>query len=302
MTLKEKVVKNIVARVIQSQDHRAEIVNMINADFLQFAVDFFKKVVDAKLNSQDITIDWYRKAFMNENLPADDIAINAGLNKKTIHNIYRSSTKEIVIEASSEHFEALYNSILALVESEPEIDLTLTIKLKGVSVDLNVSESLIVINTLAVKRAALRGGAWSTMGKKVEKYLMITLCRLYQVDEKYYNAEHFVRNRKLAFDREIDFYLKNNGKQYKCEVKLMGQGNPESADAIIARNSNVFVADTLSEQNKNQCDSLGVSWVALKDPEGYRRFKLVLDRFGIPYTDYNGNLPEDLERILNDIL
>ncbi len=302
MTLKEQVVKNIITRVIQSQDHRTEIVNMINADFLQFAVDFFKKVVSAKLNSQEITIDWYRKAFMNENLPADDIAINAGLNKKTIHNMYRSSTKEIVIEASNEHFEALYNSILALTESEPEIDLTLTIKFKGVSVDLNISESLIVINALAVKRAALRGGAWSTMGKKVEKYLMITLCKLYQVDEKYYNAEHFTRNRKLAFDREIDFYLNHNGKQYKCEVKLMGQGNPESADAIIARDSNVFVADTLSQQNKNQCDALGISWVALKDPEGFRRFKLVLDRFGIPYTDYNGDLPKDLDKILNEVL
>ena len=122
MTLKEQIVKNIVSRVIQSKDHRAEIVNMINADFLQFAVDFFKKVVDAKLHSQDITIDWYKTAFMNDRLPADDIAINAGLNKKTIHNMYRSSTKEIVIEASNEHFEALYNSIQALVDSEPEID------------------------------------------------------------------------------------------------------------------------------------------------------------------------------------
>ena len=36
----------------------------------------------------------------------------------------------------------------------------------------------------------------------------------------------------------------------------MGKGNPESADAIIARNTNVFVADTLSTQNKNQCDEL----------------------------------------------
>lgn len=302
MTLKEQVVKNIIARVIQSQDHRAEIVNMINADFLQFAVDFFKKVVNAKLRSKDITIEWYKKAFMNDRLPADDIAINAGLNKKTIHNMYRSSTKEIVIEASNEHFEALYNSIQALVDSGPEIDLTLTVKFKGVSVDLNVSESLIVINTLAVKRAALRGGAWSTMGKKVEKYLMLTLCKLYQVDERFYNAEHFVRNRQLAFDREIDFYLKNNGKQYKCEVKLMGQGNPESADAIMARDSDVFVADTLSVQNKNQCDALGVSWVALKDPNGYKRFKLVLERFGIPYVDYNGDLATDLDSILNKLL
>jgi len=65
--------------------------------------------------------------------------------------------------------------------------LILTIKFKGVSVDLNINESLIVINSLAVKRAALRGGLWSTAGKRVEKPLMQTLCKLYDVpNENYY--------------------------------------------------------------------------------------------------------------------
>lgn len=302
MTLKEQVIKNIISRVIKSQDYRIEIINLINAEFLQFSIDFFKKVVESKLNSNDITIEWYKQAFMNNTLPPEDIAINSGLNKKTISNMYRSATKQIVIEASNEHFETLYNSIQALVENENEIDLTLTIKFRGVSVDLNVSESLIVINTLAVKRAALRGGMWSTAGKRVEKYLMLALCKLYKVDSQYYNAEHFVKNRELDVDREIDFYLKNQGKEYKCEVKLMGQGNPESADAIIARGSHVFVADTLSQQNKNQCDQLNVSWVACRDVNGYRRFEKVLQRFEIPYTQYNGNLDEDLPEILNQIM
>ena len=291
MTLTDQVIRNIVARVIKSRDYRIEIVNLINAEFLQFAVDFFKQVVSAKLNSEDITIEWYKRVFMNEKLPSDDIAINSGLNKKTISNMYRSATKQIVIEASNEHFDSLYHSIQSLVENEHDIDLTLTIKFKGVSVDLNVSESLIVINTLAVKRAALRGGLWSTAGKRAEKYLMLTLCKLYKVEEEYYNAEHFVRNRELDVDREIDFYLKNNGKEYKCEVKLMGQGNPESADAIIARQSDVFVADTLSQQNKNQCEQLGICWIACRDENGFKRFKLALDKFNIPYHYCPKKLP-----------
>lgn len=301
MTLTDQVIRNIVARVIKSRDYRIEIVNLINAEFLQFAVDFFKQVVSAKLNSEDITIEWYKRVFMNEKLPSDDIAINSGLNKKTISNMYRSATKQIVIEASNEHFDSLYHSIQSLVENEHDIDLTLTIKFKGVSVDLNVSESLIVINTLAVKRAALRGGLWSTAGKRAEKYLMLTLCKLYKVEEEYYNAEHFVRNRELDVDREIDFYLKNNGKEYKCEVKLMGQGNPESADAIIARQSDVFVADTLSQQNKNQCEQLGICWIACRDENGFKRFKLALDKFNIHYTNYSGNLDQDLPQVLNEV-
>jgi hypothetical protein len=287
--------------VIKSQDYRIEIVNLINAEFLQYADYYFKKIAYAKLDSEEITIDWYKKAFMDENLPSDDIAINAGLNKKTISNMYGTATKTIVIEAANEHFESLYQSIQALVELEKEIDLTLTIKMKSVSVDLNVSESLIVINTLAVKRAALRGGLWSTAGKSAEKYLMLTLCKLYQVPENNYNAAHFVKDKGKKVDREIDFYLLNNGKEYLCEVKLMGKGNPESADAIFARKSDVFIADTLSQQNKNQAEELNVYWVALRDENGYKRFGEMLQKLNIPHKDYNGNLDVDLPKILEEL-
>lgn len=82
----------------------------------------------------------------------------------------------------------------------------------------------------------------------------------------------------------------------------MGQGNPESADAIFARNTNVFVADTLSQQNKNQSELLGVLWVALKDNDGYKQFGEVLTKLGIPHTDYTGlDLNADLEDILDDL-
>ena len=301
MTLTDQVIKNIITRVVKSEDYRIEIVNLINAEFLQFSIDFFKKVVNAKLNSEDSTIDWYRQHFMATTLPSDDIAINAGLNMKTISNMYGSATRSIVIEASNEHFESLYQSIQTLVEIEEGIDLTLTIKLKGVSVDLNVSESLIVINTLAVKRAALRGGLWSTAGKSAEKYLMLTLCKLYQVPESNYDATHFVKDKGKKVDREIDFYLLNGVQKYLCEVKLMGKGNPESADAVIARYTNVFVGDTLSLQNKNQCDQLGVHWVALRDRNGYQRFGEALQALGIPHQPYNGNLDDDLPEILDGL-
>ncbi|HPB57512.1 MAG TPA: CfrBI family restriction endonuclease [Bacteroidales bacterium] len=302
MTLTDQIVKNIIKRVIKSQDYRIEIVNLLNAEFLQFAVDFFKKVVLAKLENQDVTIEWYKKTFMDDNLPSDDIAINSGLNKKTIENMYGTAKKKVVIEAAKEHFESLYQNIQSLVEMDNEIDLTLTIKMNGVSVDLNVSESLIVINTLAVKRAALRGGLWSTAGKSAEKYLMLALCKLYQVPESNYDASRFVKDKGKKVDREIDFYLLNNDKEYLCEVKLMGKGNPESADAIIARDSNVFVADTLSQQNKNQCDQLGIKWVALRDESGYKRFGKVLSELNVPHTDFTGDIDTYLDEILSELL
>lgn len=70
-----------------------EVVALINAEFLQFSIDFFKKVIDAKFKNQDLTVDWYKKTFLNARLSSDEIAINSGLNKKTITNMYNSASK-----------------------------------------------------------------------------------------------------------------------------------------------------------------------------------------------------------------
>ncbi|PIV53111.1 MAG: CfrBI family restriction endonuclease, partial [Elusimicrobia bacterium CG02_land_8_20_14_3_00_37_13] len=90
----EQVAKNIIKKLLKGEDYRIEVVTLINAGFLQFAIDFFKKVVDAKLKSKNITVDWYKKEFLNPDLPARDIAINSGLNEKTIHNMFNSSTNK----------------------------------------------------------------------------------------------------------------------------------------------------------------------------------------------------------------
>ena len=302
MTITEQVVKNIIKKLLRGEDYRIEVITLINAEFLQFAIDFFKRIVDAKLKNKNITADWYKKEFLNPNLPAGDIAINSGLNKKTIHNMFNSSTKEIVIDASSEHYDALHETIKNLVDTEHDLELTLTIKFKGVSVDLNVSESLIVINTLAVKRAELRGGLWSTAGKRVEKPLMQTLCGLYGVSDKNYSLK--IKGKTIKeddFKREIDFYLVEGKNQYKCEVKLMGRGNPESADAVIARDSKVFVADKLSDTNKKQLNSLKVEWVEMRSDGGFKRFETILDHLKIPHEKLPENIDKKLEVVFKEI-
>ena len=302
MTITEQVAKNIIRKLLKGEDYRIEVVTLINAEFLQFAVDFFKKIINAKLINKNITVDWYKKEFLNPDLPARDIAINSGLNEKTIHNMFNSSTREIVIEASNEHYDTLYEAIKNLVDAEHDLDLTLTIKFKGVSVDLNVSESLIVINTLAVKRSALRGGLWSTAGKRVEKPLMQTLCKLYGISGNNYSLK--IKGKEIKeddFEREIDFYLVENKNQHKCEVKLMGSGNPEGADAVIARDSKVFVADKLSDTNKKQLNSRKVEWVELRSDVGFKRFETILDHLKIPHEKLPENIDKKLEKVFKEI-
>lgn len=298
MTLTDTVTQRIIIKLIKGQDYRIEIVTLIDAEFLQYVIDFFKRIVDAKLKNQDVTVDWYKKELLNPNLPSNDIAINSGLNKKTISNMYNSAKREIVLEASLEHYDSLYESINNLIENDGDINITLTIKLRSVSVELNMNESLIVINTLAVKRAALRGGLWSTAGKQVEKPLMITLCKLFNLPSRHYD-----QSRLPASMREVDFYLLGDTDKdlYRCEVKLMGKGNPESADAVIARGSKVFVADKLSDLNKQQLTQLGIEWVELRISDGFKRFTVVLRNLGISYKDFSGNIDERLTRIFKEV-
>ncbi len=302
MTLTKVVVERIIRKLLRGEDYRIEVVTLIDAEFLQFSIDFFKKVVDAKITDTNINVDWYKENFLDPRLDPKDIAIHSGLNTKTIHNMYNSSKKTVVIDASNKHYDELYDVVTNLADTEDNIEINLSIGFNGVRVELNLSESLIVINTLAVKRAALRGGLWSTAGKRVEKPLMHTLCLLYGVPEANYSYTNQGENQVENFSREVDFYLTNGGDLYKCEIKLMGRGNPESADAVIARDSRVFVADKLSETNKSQLNSRGIEWVELRSENGFHRFKTVLVNLGIPHSDLSESIESDLSRIFNEVL
>ena len=287
MTLTEQITINIVHKLIKGEDYRIEIINIINAEFLQFVIGFFKRVAEAKLNSANIDTDWYRKEMLNNELPTDEIIINSGLNKKTITNMRNSATRAVVIEASYEHYDALYRAIDSLTKVE-DLNISLQIKFKKVSVELDVNESLIVINTLAVKRAAIRGGLWSTAGKQTETPLMIALCEIFNVPSDNYATK--LKPKKVkegTVNREVDFFLIKDQQRYKCEVKLMGKGNPESADVVIARDSRVFVADKLSDQNKAQLEQRNVEWVELRGIHGYEKFGAVLKKMKIDHKAFS---------------
>lgn len=299
MTLTSVLIKKIIFRLLHGEDYRVEIVTLINAEFLQYAIDFFRRVVESKLKNQTVTPDWYKKEFLNPNIPSNELIINSGLNRKTISNMYNSARREIVLKATMEHYEQLYDTINTLVEHGSDVDITLTIKLRGVSVDLNINESLIVINTLAVKRSELRGGAWSTAGKQVEKILMHVLCKIFDVPQ-----QNYIFSGLSSEQREVDFYLIDNNKnRYLCEVKLMGKGNPESADATIARDTNIFVADKLSDLNKQQLSQRGVYWVELRSHNGYKKFQSLLAQLNIPHNYSEVSITDsEIENIFGEIL
>jgi len=298
MTIARIVVERIIQRLLKGEDYRVEIVNLINSMFLQNTLEFFRKVIDAKLKARTITSDWYRDELLGRHVARDELILNAGLNDKTIKNMHNSAKREVVLTAVNENYDKLLAIIEELVEDYNEMEIKLTLKFRDVSVELNISESLIVINSLAVMRAALRGGAWSSAGKQVEKPLLLTLCSLYAVHKDYYELTGLSEE-----GREVDFFLfDRSGRKYRCEVKLMGQGNPESADAFIARDSQIFVADKLSDLNKSQLDTRGVAWVELRGAVGIAKFGEILSSLQIPHSATPMNDPGAIDNVLASVL
>lgn len=280
MRFNEIAIKQTVDKLINGKDYREEVINAIN-------VEFFKKILSAKMEDTNINLDWYKNNFINnDEIKPDDAAIFAGMNKKTVSNIYGSATKEIMINVANSNIDYLESILNSLGNETQNIGISIKISYKNISVELNLSESLLVINALATKKIALRGGAWSSIGKRVEKPLMLELCALSGVPKEFINADIFKKDGELDFDREVDFKLfsKDKSKIYRVEVKLMGKGNPESADAVIARDTNIFVADTLSLQNKNQLKSLNIEFLELKNNQNaIADFKKILQKLEIPH-------------------
>jgi hypothetical protein len=90
-------------------------------------------------------------------------------------------------------------------------------------------------------------------------------------------------------------------KRYRCEVKLMGKGNPESADVIYARDTKIFIADKLSELNKKQFTNANIEWVELRQKNGYKKFFKILQNLDVQCSDFSGNVDIRLEEIFSEI-
>jgi len=291
-TIPKEVKANIIRKLLKNENYRDEVVYLLDANFFDDIIEFLKNIFNAK-KVDKTDPNWYKKLMTSSNLAKEDIAWNSGLNLKTISNIHQTGTKEKVIEVSAIHIERLIPIINTLIESE-DLDLELTITINKEKITLSASEMILILNAISVRRAGIRGGLWSTAGKQVEKPLMRTICRLLKVP-----SEHFDQSKKPTTLREIDFHLFKNKENFRCEVKLMGRGNPESADVVDWRETKVLVADRLSDTNKLQLTQKNVEWIAMHDGDTLGQFEKVLKNLAIPHTHFSGDLDSELEKIIN---
>ncbi len=54
MRIPKVVAREIVYKLLKGLDYRPEVVQLIDTEFLSHAIDFFRKVAEAKLNNQTI--------------------------------------------------------------------------------------------------------------------------------------------------------------------------------------------------------------------------------------------------------
>ena len=287
------LLRHVIRRLIEDGgDHRLAVSEIIDRRFFAWAIEFLHQINTAKRRGDDLeSSHWYRDAFLTLDLPKEDVAAYGAIPLKTIGNVYGSQRREVVARAARDHYARMQGTIVELLAVHDPPAITLA----GNDLTLSPTESLVIINALAVKRAQIRGGQWSSVGKQTEVPLMKTLCALFSVSNDYWRQSEPDDAR-----HQIDFMLLRSGRPIRCEIKLMGRGNPEGFKAAMPNDAQLLVADHLSDQARTTLTKNRVQWVALAEPQGYRRFGQVLDAFNIPHSDPRPL--SELDDILDEVL
>ncbi len=282
-------------RLLITNRDNSEFVWLANKwEFGDFCISYFRDIGLGKLEGQVVEENRYsmRHSVFNE---SDDHVIFEPIAQDLAPPPAKS---RLFAHIPIAYPEDLPHAISTLLENNnPSMEFEIELLRNGVGLHMSLHESLIVVNTLAAKHAEIRGGAWSGLGKRLELPLMLTLAKLYHVP-----ASHYAGKGLTGESREVDFhFLSASGQQFFCEVKLMGKGNPESADSAIARRSNIFIAQTLSDNNKHQLTNRGHHWIELGAPDGYKRMHTVFSYLDVPCAPFHGDLDSALDAIIPQV-
>lgn len=315
VTVERKDVKHVIKSLLLGKDYREDFLAVIDSIFFTSCVDFLKKIttkdnknkqsnlkkilqIETTSQSED-KFKWYKELMLNPDLGKIQVAHNAGLNMKTIKNMHNSEAKKIVIESAHKHFNQLINLLKIYSENINQLDVKLNVEYDSKKISLDIFEFLIILNAMAVKKSAIRGGAYSSIGQQIEAPLMITLARLLKVPKNFYTEPTNMEDSA----RQVDFYFYKDNNNINCEIKLMGSGNPESTDSGLARYSHIFIANKISKKGKTELDKRNILWLETQGNDDLlKSFSDILTKLEIPHTPFNGDYTKTVELILDKVL
>ena len=267
-------------------DYRTVIFRDINRQFIRHVSRFLDEAAAAKVRGEELGLqNWYTEGLLPTTKGTNDVGIVGGVPKKTVFNIRGKATRRDVLEFSIDNLDHLSQTLTELTAAHhPGFKLRIS---HDDRVEFDTEESILIINSLAVKRQQISAGMWGAVGFAVERPLMAALCELYQVDRHYYRG-----GADSDGKFQVDFMLMKAGAEYRCEVKLNGRGNPESVTQAISRDARLLVADWISDQNRQKLTGSQIHWVCLSDHNSHQQFGKALKSFGIDFVK-----PDDLSTL-----
>ena len=75
-----------------------------------------------------------------------------------------------------------------------------------------------------------------------------------------------------------------------------------SLSLIFSKDSQIFVADKLSEQNKLQLEQLNIEWVEMRAKNGYQKFEKILTKLKIPHYELIEIVEAKIDKIFGKYL
>ena len=293
MTYEDDVtLETLVHDLIAPCDTDCPIDRHLHEDLRQIAWEVYRDAAREKFSGKKADSNWLNQ-FVNRHspsakdprAPSSSVPLLIGLLDDAPH-----VADQGVIDTQSGRTDRIASGYMDI----PDIGMKLTLKYNGVGITLTQSEAHIFVGLLGDVLVHARHFFVGELSKRLELPLMLTLAKLYSVPKSHYSAKGLTGQ-----SREVDFhFVDRTGIAHYCEVKLMGKGNPESADSAIARDSNIFIAHTLSAANKEQLTRRNTQWVELRQRDGYQKLFRILQLLDIPCAPFTG----DLDAALDDII
>jgi len=279
----EKLLDKIIIAILKGKDHRPYVLQTINKRFTDTVFDLLKLIVEARnRNKKD---SWWTDEFLdNTNLPKRELLWFGGLNNKTVANMANTTTRGVCVDLGKKNVEAINELIKELGNSDaPKIEIK--IKYKENEIILTEKESLVLLNTISAMKLTLQGGAWSEVGKKVEKRLLFAIFEMMNMDNNIYIlVPEKMKSKGLVGNREIDaiiFKDKNDKKLIRIELKLLGIGNPEIGDEALARGVELFLTDRMTSMMIEEGKKKGIKFIELRDSQALLKIYEYLKSEGI---------------------
>ena len=304
----KEFIGKIIYSILTGQDYRTYVLATINKRFFDKTQELISEVFEYKRRGDD----WLEKLLDDTSKKRGKenkfkLLWFGGLNDKTVKNITGgTSTKEVCLDLGKKNIKALQLLLEDFGKSDDLYQIKIIIKKEGEQVELNYLESLFFVNIISAMKLTIQGGAWSEVGKKIEKGLLYVIFRLLKIpDENYILTTDEMKKKGLVGNREIDaIVFSNDKKPLTIELKLLGIGNPEIGDEALARKVSLFFTDRLTDMMKEESEKIGVKVIEFRQKNSLLEIYNFFSSNNVDCSQPAKITPKDLEieinRIIND--